>query len=178
MIDFRQELADAKFYDAYARYADDDGKYESWEDAVARVMDMHRKKYAEQIERSPKLAGIFDEIQQGYNERLMLGSQRALQFGGDQIRKHEIKLFNCLARDTRFVTSDGMRSFDDFEDGDTVTVLTPYGNWKNAVVRSYGRQQLYRITINRCGNIRQYRATRNHRWLLSNDDETDHLEVG
>ncbi len=85
---------------------------------------------------------------------------------------------NCLGRETEFVTSDGVKSFEDFENGDKIMVFTPYGNWKPATVRSYGEKQLYKITFKKNGKTQTVRATDNHRWLLKDGSITTSLKVG
>lgn len=94
MFSLRDDLSQATFYNNYSRRKED-GTPETWEEAVARVMDMHRQKYADVM--TPELAAMIDEVQEGYNEKLMGGSQRALQFGGDPILRHNMKMFNCSA---------------------------------------------------------------------------------
>lgn len=86
--------------------------------------------------------------------------------------------FNCLDRSTRFVTSLGVKSFNDFEDGDIIEVLTPFGNWKKAIVRNYGKDMLYELSFKRKNNIYKVKATKNHRWLLSNGEFTDNIKIG
>lgn len=85
---------------------------------------------------------------------------------------------NCLGRETEFVTSDGIKSFKDFENGDKIMVFTPYGNWKPATVKSYGEKQLYKITFKKNGKTQIVRATDNHRWLLKDGTVTTSLKVG
>ena len=86
--------------------------------------------------------------------------------------------FNCLDKNTRFVTSMGVKSFNDFEDGDIIEVLTPFGNWKKAIVRNYGKDILYELSFKRKNNIYKVKATKNHRWLLSNGEFTDNIKIG
>jgi ribonucleoside-diphosphate reductase alpha chain len=42
-----------------------------------------------------KLAALIDEAEAAYKDKLVLGAQRALQFGGEQLRKHESRMYNC-----------------------------------------------------------------------------------
>jgi len=93
-IDTRQFLSDAKFYESYSRYNDEKGRYETWEEAVDRVMDMHKGFYADKMN---ALQPYIDEASEAYKKRLVLGAQRALQFGGEQLLKHHFKNFNCSA---------------------------------------------------------------------------------
>lgn len=85
--------SDAKFYTGYSRWIPHENTYETWEQAVARVMNMHREKYAHVM--TPTLESLIQEAQDAYNDQLILGAQRALQFAGPQLRKHEAKMYNC-----------------------------------------------------------------------------------
>lgn len=86
-------LSSSKFYMGYSRWSAIHGRYERWEESVARVMNMHRRKYAHVM--TPKLEEAIQFAQNAYTDKAVLGSQRALQFGGDQIFKHEARLYNC-----------------------------------------------------------------------------------
>jgi ribonucleoside-diphosphate reductase alpha chain len=88
-------LSEAKFFDSYSRWDDDLGRYEAWDESVDRVMNMHRKKYADKM--TPQLEAIFEEASDAYKSKLVLGAQRALQFGGEQILKNNMKLYNCTS---------------------------------------------------------------------------------
>lgn len=86
-------MSDSKFYMGYSRWDDSLGRYENWNESVARVMNMHRQKYADRM--TPELAELIDFAEDAYRQKAVLGSQRALQFGGEQIFKHEARLYNC-----------------------------------------------------------------------------------
>ncbi|WP_066457391.1 hypothetical protein [Castellaniella caeni] len=86
-------LAESKFFMGYARWDDAASAYETWPKAVARVMRMHAEKYAQRL--TPELTDLMAQARQAYENQLILGAQRALQFGGEQIRKHEAKMYNC-----------------------------------------------------------------------------------
>lgn len=90
-------MAEAKFYEAYARYLDDKERYETWEEAVDRVMEMHREKYSDVLAREPSLQDYFEKATQAYKKKLTLGAQRVLQFGGPELMKHQIRLYNCVS---------------------------------------------------------------------------------
>lgn len=91
----RDMMASAKFFEGYARWNDAEDRYETWGEAVGRVMDMHRGFYKDKM--SPKLSGLIDEAEEAYSGRYVLGAQRALQFGGDQLLKHQMRLYNCTS---------------------------------------------------------------------------------
>ena len=94
-------------------------------------------------------------------------------------RSARLDTINCFDRDTRFITSIGVKSFRDFKDGDVIKVLTHKGNWKNAVVHSYGWKTIQEVVFKRqSGKAKSVFCTPNHRWILSNGDETTSLKIG
>ena len=93
--DTRQLLSDAKFFEGYSRFIEEKEHYESWNDAVDRVMAMHREYYKDKL--GPELEAALDFSSQAYKEKGVLGAQRALQFGGDQLLKHQMKMYNCTS---------------------------------------------------------------------------------
>ena len=42
-------LSESKFYMGYSRWLDQENRYETWEESVHRVMNMHREKYADKM---------------------------------------------------------------------------------------------------------------------------------
>lgn len=93
--DTRKLLSEAKFYEGYARWNDELSRYESWDEAVDRVMNMHETYYGHKI--APELKSAIEEATYAYKNKLVLGAQRALQFGGEQLLKHEMKMYNCTS---------------------------------------------------------------------------------
>lgn len=94
-INMRELLSDIKFFESYSRYDKKLGTYESWKDSVTRVMNMHRKFYHEKM--TDELSGLIDAAEDAYKDRVVLGAQRALQFGGEQILKHQMRMYNCTS---------------------------------------------------------------------------------
>jgi len=94
-FDTRTLLSESKFLESYARINPKTGTYETWDEAVDRVMDMHRTKYAEKM--SPELEALLEETSDSYKRKAFLGSQRALQFGGDEILRKNARIYNCTA---------------------------------------------------------------------------------
>ena len=86
-------MAEGQFYQNYSRYIDEAGRYESWYESIDRVFDMHRTKFSDKL--TPELESAMLFAKMAYNEKLVLGAQRALQFGGEQLLKHEAKIYNC-----------------------------------------------------------------------------------
>ncbi len=96
-VDTRKLLSEAKFYDGYSRFNDELERYETWDEAVDRVMGMHESYYADQNDGHNGLQLYVDEARQAYKEQRVLGAQRALQFGGEQILKHQMRMYNCTS---------------------------------------------------------------------------------
>lgn len=89
----KKMMSEAKFFMGYSRWVEEEQKYETWDESIKRVMDMHRQKYADKM--TPALAEAIDFAEEAYKDQLVLGAQRALQFGGEQIFKHEARMYNC-----------------------------------------------------------------------------------
>jgi len=87
-----QELQNYTFVSKYARWLEDKNRRETWKEAVDRVRNMMHTKYAD--------FGISEEIDWAYDimyKKKVLGSQRALQFGGEPILKRHAKIYNCTS---------------------------------------------------------------------------------
>jgi len=93
--DARNVMSQAKFYESYSRWLEDEERYESWDESVTRVMNMHRDYYKHTM--SPELNLLIDEAEAAYKLQYTLGAQRALQFGGDQLLKHQMRMYNCTS---------------------------------------------------------------------------------
>jgi ribonucleoside-triphosphate reductase (thioredoxin) len=87
-----QELQNYTFVSKYARWLEDKNRRETWKEAVDRVRAMMHTQY--------DAFGIAEDIDWAYDimyKKKVLGSQRALQFGGDPILKRHAKIYNCTA---------------------------------------------------------------------------------
>lgn len=89
----RGMLSQSKFYMGYSRWDESKDRYETWDESVERVMDMHREKYKDIM--TPELNNFIDFAEWAYKDNRVLGAQRALQFGGEQIFKHPARMYNC-----------------------------------------------------------------------------------
>ena len=88
-------LQDYIFTAKYSRIKN--GKKEIWEEAVSRVMQMHYKQLELLNVDMDKMKPYLDIVTKAYLNKEILGAQRALQWGGDQIFKHNFRLYNCAA---------------------------------------------------------------------------------
>ena len=97
MIDSRKEIGDYIFVSKYARTVN--GKKETWNESVDRVMDMHYRHLADDMAiKEGNEKGIDSYLkfaERLYRDQVILGAQRALQYGGDSLLKNHSRNFNC-----------------------------------------------------------------------------------
>ena len=74
-----------------------DGKKETWQQAVDRVMDMHLKRYSGMVkpEHEAEFSKMFAHAYSLYSEQRVLGAQRALQYGGELMLEKHARFYNC-----------------------------------------------------------------------------------
>lgn len=86
------ELQNYTFVSKYARWIESENRRETWKEAVDRVKNMMHVRYADK--------NIAQQIDWAYDlmfKKRVLGSQRALQFGGEPILKRHAKIYNCTS---------------------------------------------------------------------------------
>ena len=73
------------------------GKKETWQEAVNRVMDMHLKRYSGMVkpEDEAEFSKMFAHAYSLYSEQRVLGAQRALQYGGELMLEKHARFYNC-----------------------------------------------------------------------------------
>ena len=87
-------------------------------------------------------------------------------------------MHNCFHKKTKFYTSEGIKTFADFNDGDSVKILDKNGEFRQATVRFYGKQRMNEIVFATPKRTKTIVCTGNHRWLLKNGSITTNLKVG
>jgi len=124
------------------------------------------------------------EVSKDITKRFLLPDDIVKAHNDGLIHFHDSDYFaqhmhNCLAKETRFITSEGVKTFEDFNDGDKITVLTKDGNWKTAIVKKYGTQKLYKYTFynGKKEHTQEVLATENHRWYLQDGSITTDLKI-
>ena len=83
---------DYTFVSKYARWIPEKKRRETWNEAVDRVKQMMLEKYADKPEALPEIEWAYEQMR----KKKVLGSQRALQFGGSPIFKHNARMYNCI----------------------------------------------------------------------------------
>lgn len=148
----------------YARRKDDsdpNSLIESWEECLTRVVLATNNQLN---------VGFTNEEQQElfdllYNLKCSVAGRFLWQLGTRTVDTNGLlSLQNCFQQDTKFWTSEGLKSFKDFNNGDKV-VIRGKNKWMDATVLSFGEQQLYELTLGTKGAHRKIYTTANHRWL-------------
>lgn len=73
-------------------------------------------------------------------------------------------LQNCFSGDTEIITVEGVRAIGPLA-GTVQTLLTRNGAWIDAPIRSFGKQRLWRLTLQRQGIEKVIFCTGDHRWF-------------
>ena len=77
-------------------------------------------------------------------------------------------VWKCFAGDTRVITKHGTKSIAELAGG-IHTILTAKfnaGEWKEAVFKQYGEQEIVNLIVTRNGIEKTIRTTAEHRWLI------------
>lgn len=167
---FPNLLSEFVYTRTYARWLEDAKRRETWPETVRRYVSYILKD-------KPVPHGLGEKIEKLILDFDVLGSMRALWCAGPAMDRDNVCGYNCMGEETGFITRQGVRRFSDFKDGDRITVLTHTGAWKPAVVRSYGRQQLFNVTLVRGSSRYTVRATRDHQWVLDDGSRTKELRL-
>ena len=87
-----KELQEYTRISRYARFNEEKGRRETWNEQIDRVMGMHRTRYGEKLN---EISDYLDIVNDNLKKKRVLGSQRALQFGGDPILQKNARMYNC-----------------------------------------------------------------------------------
>lgn len=126
---------------------------------------------------------VAEEVSKDISLRMLLPPHIAQAHNDGLIYIHDLghylnPSFNCFSYDTRFVTSDGVKSFGECFDGEKIEVVDQYGEWQKATVRKYSKKPLQKITLKSCNSSYDVRCTYDHRWILKDGSITTDLKVG
>ena len=97
IVNSRKEIGDYIFVSKYARTVN--GKKETWDQSIDRVMEMHWRHLADDMTISDSslddLSKEMSFAEKLYRNQVILGAQRALQYGGNTLLKHHARNYNC-----------------------------------------------------------------------------------
>ncbi len=87
-----ESLKSYVFTSKYSRYLPEKLRRETFNEAVERVIDMHRQYFTS---KGIEVEDLLTICEQAMKDRLVLGSQRAMQFGGTPILRKHARIYNC-----------------------------------------------------------------------------------
>lgn len=90
----KQDLADYVFASRYARWNPEKNRRMTFQEAGQTMFDMHRRRYGEL---GQNVLDYIDSAQKAFEDKKILGSQRALQFGGQPIEDKNARIYNCCS---------------------------------------------------------------------------------
>ena len=125
---------------------------------------------------------IFNELNKELYRKFFMTTEELQACRDGYIYVHDqsarLDTMNCFAKETKFITKDGIKAFEEFNDGDKVEVISHKSFWRTAEVKCYGVQKLQKVIFERNTEKHEVYVTKNHKWLLHNGDITTDLKVG
>lgn len=91
-----KSLMNYTFVSKYARWDAEKKRRETWSESVDRVKQMMVDMYIGE-ENHTELSDAISQAYEAMRKKKILGSQRALQFGGSPVFKHNARIYNCIA---------------------------------------------------------------------------------
>jgi ribonucleoside-diphosphate reductase alpha chain len=174
---FPNLLSEFVYTRTYARWLETEKRRESWPETVTRYIKFifaGKNVPPDLPEKARKAIMNFD----------LLPSMRALWCAGGAMARDNTCGYNCFSGDEKFVTDRGNITFQEARDAGEVQVLAGDGQWRGASVHYYGKQPLFRVTLDhytggKHGNqTHTVRVTADHRWILQDESVTTSLKVG
>lgn len=95
VVDKRKDISEYIFVSKYARTIN--GRKETWDEAVDRVMATHLNVLRSTRKLPKEFTPLFQEAYAAYKDKEILGAQRALQYGGEQLMHHNTRMYNCAS---------------------------------------------------------------------------------
>lgn len=168
----------------YNRPKNDAGTlFESWEETVDRVIGHQKWLWERELgkEVNKAQAEELETLRTLMYERKVSMSGRTLWLGGTDVAKNrEASQFNPLPIDTKFITTNGVLSFADCEDGEVLNVLTHLGNIKPAKVMYAGTRDMVNIEMHRGNSQFSLDSSIDHTWIKSDGTRViaNELKIG
>lgn len=91
-------MSDFNFVSKYAKYNPELKRRETFEESVDRMINMHLRKYVPLMSTDEDKVAMESAIHRAFGavkRKEVLASQRALQFGGPGVEKHNMRMYNC-----------------------------------------------------------------------------------
>ena len=137
-----------------------DGRTEEWWQTIARCINGAQKIGAKYTKKEAER--LYDLI---FHLKCNFAGRMLWQLGTPTVDKFGLpSLCNCFSGDTEIITSDGARRISELS-GQTVSLMTKYGKWVEAPIKSFGKQKLYKLELSKGKSKKTIFTTANHRWF-------------
>lgn len=93
------------------------------------------------------------------NPRGMLRKMPFMQ----QFKRHTV--WYCFTGETEVITKEGYKQFKDIVNTNQLLLMKD-GSWKEAPIKHFGQQEIYKLTLSRAGRKKVIRTTKNHKWFI------------
>lgn len=87
---FKNDLAEFVYFSRYARWRDDLGRREVWEESVDRLVDYYIKRTEAKLP-----SNYYEEVRQAIKSMEVLPSMRAMAMAGPATDKTDLSIYNC-----------------------------------------------------------------------------------
>ncbi len=174
-------LGELTYFRTYSRLKED-GKNEQWYETVERVVNGTYSIQKDWVEQNGlgwnqhKAQKSAQEMYDRIFHMKFLPPGRGLWAMGSAV-VHERGLFaslnNCFAYETEIITKNGIKPIGELA-GTTQTLLSKNGKWVESKIKSFGKQDLVKLTISRQGMSKDIYTTANHQWFAKSQSEVSH----
>lgn len=184
-----EKIALFKEYHDYRKNRENERRKNTTDDRIFSLLNGENEEIQqENANKNPNIVSTMrdymaGEVSKDLSQRYLIPADIYQAHKEGIIHFHDMDYFampihNCFSGNTKFITDKGIRQFNDFKDGDIVTVKDKDGILRKATVRNYGKQLMNIVTLNSCGNKIKLNVTGNHRWVLKDGTITTELKVG
>lgn len=100
MTDGRKLLSNFVFTNTYARHLPRENRRERYSEAVGRICSMLASRVLSHVDSDdafPLLDVLYHDVREAMLNKEVLASQRAMQYGGEPVEKHNMRVYNCTS---------------------------------------------------------------------------------
>ena len=137
-----------------------DGTTEEWNETVARCIEGAQSIGANYTrQEAERLYDLIFNLKCNFAGRMLwqLGAPTVERYGG-------ASLLNCFSGETEFVTENGIKTLAECS-GKKVKVMSELGTFRDAEIRSFGKQKLLKLTLSKGRSEKVIFTTAEHRWF-------------
>jgi len=166
----------------YARPLPEENRTEEWWETVFRAVS-GAQRIRPGLYTQDELYELYDHL---FYMRGLVSGRALWQLGTPLVDQgFGDSLCNCFAKETRVLTRQGWKTFEDLGEG-PARLVTEQGKWVNAEIKKFGTQPLMKVTYKDCTPYKkkwEVYATPGHDWIVDNHYgrklvKTEDLKVG